>query len=80
MEPASVLSGYRFGGGIGYYQAIKDASMEYYIDRLPKGTYTIESIYYITISGTYEMGSVQVQSAYAPEFNAHTAGWKLKVD
>ena len=80
MEPASVLSGYRFGGGIGYYQAIKDASMEYYIDRLPKGTYTIESIYYITMSGTYEMGSVQVQSAYAPEFNAHTAGWKLKVD
>lgn len=79
MEPASVLSGYRWGQGLGYYQVIKDASMEYYMDKLRKGTCTIESLYYITLEGVYEMGSVKVQSAYAPEFNAHTEGRTLKV-
>jgi len=79
MEPAAVLSGYRWEDGIGYYRAIKDASTEYYIDKLRKGTCTIESVYYITLEGDYEAGIVKVQSAYAPEFNAHTSGRTLKV-
>jgi len=79
MEPASVLSGYRWGQGVGYYQVIKDAWLEYYIDKLRKGTCTIESLYDVTLEGVYEMGCVKVQSAYAPEFNAHTEGGILRV-
>ncbi len=75
MEPVSTHSGYRWG----YYLAIKDATMEYYMDKLTKGTRTFESFYYLTMPGTYEMGTVKVQSAYAPAFGARTGGQVLNV-
>ena len=75
MEPLSTHSGYRWG----YYLAIKDATMEYYMDKLTKGTHTFESLYYLTMPGTYEMGTVKVQSAYAPAFGARTGGQTLRV-
>ncbi len=79
MEPVAVLSGYCWDKGVGYYRAIKDASIEYYMDCLYKGDSTIESVYHITLPGTYEVGTVKLQSAYAPEFNAHTSSLKLEV-
>ncbi len=75
MEPVAMHSGYRWG----YYLAVKDVTMEYYMDKLPKGTHQYESLYYLTMSGTYEVGGVKVQSAYAPAFGAHTGGQVLKV-
>ncbi len=75
MEPLSTHSGYRWG----YYLAIKDATMEYYMDKLTKGTHTFESLYYLTMPGSYEMGTVKVQSAYAPAFGARTGGQVLRV-
>ena len=42
MEPLQAVSGFRWGNGLGYYQATKDASTQFFIDQMRKGTYVIE--------------------------------------
>lgn len=74
MEPASQLSGYVWTGGLGCYRVSRDASTEFFIDRLRKGTYVLEYEVYIDRSGTYQAGVASVQSVYAPEFAGHTGG------
>ena len=79
MEPLQQLSGYRWGKGIGYYQVNRDAASCFFIDYLPKGTYTIEYEVSVDRAGTYRMGTASVQSAYAPEFESHTEGGTMTV-
>lgn len=78
-EPESTASGYRFHQGLGYYLSVKDASTHYFFDRLPKGTHTIDCRLRIDRTGRYQAGPATIQCAYAPEFNAHTAGSILQV-
>lgn len=80
MEPDMQLSGYRWSNGLGYYQVNRDASTEFFIDRMPKGTYTLEYTVYLDRSGTYQAGAVTIQSVYAPEFSGHTGGQTLTVE
>ena len=42
MEPLQAVSGFRWSNGLGYYQATKDASTQFFIDQMRKGTYVIE--------------------------------------
>lgn len=79
FEPISALSGYRWGNGIGYYLDVKDASTNYFFDRLGKGVYVLENSYRISRAGIYEVGIATLQSAYAPEFASHSAGAKITV-
>ena len=80
MEPAVQLSGYHWNGGIGYYQVNKDASTEFFIDQMRKGTYVLEYTVYLDRPGTYQAGIATIQSAYAPEFNGHTDGVELTIE
>lgn len=80
MEPDTQLSGYRWSNGLGYYQVNRDASTEFFIDRMPKGTYTLEYTVYLDRSGTYQAGAATIQSVYAPEFSGHTGGQTLTVE
>ena len=79
MEPVEQLSGYCRIGGTGCYRVSRDASTEFFIDRMRKGTYVLEYDVYIDRSGTYRAGMASVQSVYAPEFAAHTGTEKLTV-
>ncbi len=72
LEPVSSASGYRWGNGLGYYCSVKDAATLYFIDHLPKGTYTLEQTFHIDRTGQYQAGIATVQCAYAPEFVGHT--------
>lgn len=80
MEPDTQLSGYRWSNGVGYYQVNRDASTEFFIDRMPKGTYTLEYTVYLDRSGTYQAGAATIQSVYAPEFSGRTGGQTLTVE
>ena len=79
MEPKEVLSGYRHSDAIGYYQVMRDASAEFFIDKLRKGIIQIEYKVYIDRPGTYQTGIATVQSAYAPEFGGHTKSLSVTV-
>lgn len=76
-EPVEGQSGYVWRNGLGYYRMVRDASTEYYIDRLPKGTYVIETMQYVDRPGTYSAGLATLQCVYAVEYTSHTGNIRL---
>lgn len=79
MEPVNVLSSYRWKGGLGYYETTRDASTDFFFDRLPKGTYVFEYTMFATQTGTFNNGITTIQCMYAPEFSSHSEGIKITV-
>jgi TonB-dependent SusC/RagA subfamily outer membrane receptor len=79
MEPVNVLSTYKWQDGLGYYESTKDASTNFFFDRLPKGTYVFEYPLFITHAGNYSAGITTIQCMYAPEFTSHSEGVRVKV-
>jgi uncharacterized protein YfaS (alpha-2-macroglobulin family) len=80
FEPVNVLSGYRWQGGLGFYESTRDAATNFFIDYLPKGTYVFEYKLNATQRGDFSNGITTVQSMYAPEFSAHSEGIRIKVE
>jgi uncharacterized protein YfaS (alpha-2-macroglobulin family) len=80
FEPLQTLSGYRYQDGLGYYQSIKDASANFFIYYLPKGTYIFEYKLFATQKGDFSNGITNIQCMYAPEFSAHSEGIRVKVE
>ncbi len=78
-EPASQQSGYEFTSRLGLYKSIRDASTEFFIEQLPRGTYVIEEDWLISRTGSYLLPPALLQCLYAPDFQAHTAGTAIKV-
>lgn len=79
FEPTNVLSGYRHQDGLWYYECTKDASTNFFIDYLPKGTYVFEYTLVATMTGTYSNGLTTIQCMYAPEFTSHSEGIRVTV-
>ena len=79
FEPVSSRSGVVWQDKAIYYQAVKDASTNFYFDVMPKGTYVFEYQVYVSRAGEYSNGITSLQCAYAPEFTSHTAGIKVTV-
>lgn len=80
LEPVSNQSGYAYSGGLGYYHQITDVGSDFFIRYLQKGTYVLEYGLYVTQKGTFVDGIATIQSMYAPEFAAHSAGGKIMVE
>ena len=79
FEPIETLSGVEWKNQVMYYKTTKDATTNFYFDRLPKGTYVCEYHVYATRSGEYSNGITTIQCLYAPEFTSHTSGIKVTV-
>ena len=71
LEPVEARSGYSYGNGLGYYREVRDASTNYFFERLPKGTYVLEAEQYVERSGVYTVGVSKLNGVYAPEFSAY---------
>jgi len=80
FEPINVLSQYKWQDGLGYYEATKDASTNFFFDYLPKGIYVFEYDLRVNNAGNMSNGITTIQSMYAPEFSSHSKGIRVKVD
>ena len=80
MEPVNVLSGYKYQGGLGYYESTKDASTNFFFSWLNKGTYVFEYPLFVTHAGNFSNGITSIQCMYAPEFTSHSEGSRVKVE
>jgi uncharacterized protein YfaS (alpha-2-macroglobulin family) len=80
LEPVTVLSGYQWQGRLGYYQSTKDASTNFFIGYLPRGTHVFEYSLYVTHAGNYSNGVTTIQSMYAPAFAAHSEGIRINAE
>ena len=77
FEPTDVLSGYRWGSGLGYYQSTRDLATHFFIDYLPRGKYVVEYPVTVAQAGAYSDGLATLQCMYAPEFSGHTEGNRI---
>ena len=68
FEPVDQISGTGWQNGIIYYRTSKDASTNFYIDVLPRGTYVFEYSVRVNRVGRYSNGITTLQCLYAPEF------------
>jgi hypothetical protein len=80
LEPTETLSGYKYQGGLGYYQSIRDASTNFFFDRIAPGTYVFEYALRVTHAGEFSNGITTAMCMYAPEFSSHSEGVRLKVE
>ena len=79
FEPVNVFSSYRYQDGLGYYQSTKDASTNFFIEYLPKGTYVFEYALRVAHKGDFSNGITTIQCMYAPEFTSHSEGVRVEV-
>ena len=77
--PEEVLSGYHYSGDLLYYLSIRDESMNFFIERMNKGTYMIEYKVNVQQSGTFTAGLSKIQCYYAPEFGGQSEGVRISV-
>ncbi|WP_168797520.1 alpha-2-macroglobulin family protein [Neolewinella litorea] len=79
FEPVTALSGYTYQGGLGYYFAPGDLATNFFIDHLPRGTYTLEYDLFTTYAGNFSNGLGRVECMYAPEFGGNSEGGRVLV-
>lgn len=79
FESQDLLSGWN-RNPVSFYQENKDAATNFYINWLPAGEMTLKYTLRPTTAGEYRSLPAQLQSMYAPEFGAHTAGYTLTVE
>ncbi len=80
FEPVNVISRYKWQDGLGYYESTKDASTNFFISWLPKGTFVFEYSLRATLRGDFQNGITTIQCMYAPEFTSHSEGVKVKIE
>jgi uncharacterized protein YfaS (alpha-2-macroglobulin family) len=79
FEPVNVLSSTKYQDGMYYYESTKDASENFFIEHLNKGTYVFEYPLVAVHSGDFSNGIATIQCMYAPEFTAHSAGLRFRI-
>ena len=80
LEPVNVLSGYKYQNGLVYYQSTRDASTNFFIEYLPKGTFVFEYTLIASQKGQFSNGITTIQCMYAPEFTSHSNGIRIRVE
>ncbi|MDR2125699.1 MAG: carboxypeptidase-like regulatory domain-containing protein [Prevotellaceae bacterium] len=79
-EPVNVISRAKYQDGLWYYENTKDASTNFFIYQMKKGTYVFEYELRANNAGDFSTGIATIQCMYAPEFSAHSAGEKITVE
>ncbi|UOQ78307.1 hypothetical protein MUN84_06925 [Hymenobacter sp. 5516J-16] len=79
LELIGQTSGYRYQGGLGYYESPRDAATNFFISYFSKGTHTFEYRLRAAQAGNFSGGLSQLQCLYAPEFTTHSAGVRLQI-
>lgn len=79
FEPINVISGYKYQGGLAYYESTRDAATNFFIPYLRKGTYVFEYPLFVSHKGDFSNGVTSIQCMYAPEFASHSEGVRVKV-
>lgn len=79
LEPENAVSRYKWDLGIGFYEEVRDSGANFFFEHLPAGQYTFKYRLRANLGGTFRVGPAVVQSMYAPEFTAYSAGHILTI-
>jgi uncharacterized protein YfaS (alpha-2-macroglobulin family) len=73
-EPVTLISGYKWDLGLVRYEEIRDSGTNFFMERLPQGEYKLKHRLRCAMAGTFKAAPATLQSMYAPEFAAYSAG------
>ena len=79
LEPENAVSGHRWDLGLVWYEETRDSGTNFFFERLPAGQYTLHYRLRANMAGVFRVGPATVQSMYAPEFAAYSAGAVITV-
>jgi uncharacterized protein YfaS (alpha-2-macroglobulin family) len=79
LEPENVFSRYKWDLGISWYEETRDSGTNFFFERLPAGEYTFRYRLRAYMAGAFRVAPAQVESLYAPEFTAYSAGALLTI-
>jgi uncharacterized protein YfaS (alpha-2-macroglobulin family) len=79
FEPESAVSRFKWNLGIGWYEEYRDSGTNFFFEQLPAGEFTFKYRVRASMAGTFRVGPATLQSMYAPEFTAYSAGNVLPV-
>jgi len=79
LEPVEQLPGNIIENGLIFYRENRDAATNIFIDYLPRGTYHLSYEMTANNAGVFTSGIATLQSQYAPEITAHSAGTVINV-
>ncbi len=78
FEAEELNSGWKWDQ-LGRYEEPRDSLTNFFVEWLPHGEYTLKYRLRPTTPGSYKLGAAVLQSMYAPEFAAHSAGMTINV-
>ncbi len=78
-EPVTLTSGYKWDLGLVRYEEIRDSGTNFFMEWLPQGEYTLRHRLRCAMAGTFKAAPATLQSMYAPEFAAYSAGRLIEV-
>lgn len=80
MEPDGAQSGYKWDWtSPGRYEETRDSGTNFFFDWLPAGEHVLKYRLRANMAGTFRVGPATLQSMYAPEFTAYSAGDMMTV-
>jgi alpha-2-macroglobulin len=79
LEPENAVSRHKWEHGIVWYEETRDSGTNFFFEWLPAGEYTFKYRLRANLGGAFKVGPATVQSMYAPEFNAYSAGATLSI-
>lgn len=79
LEPVEQLPKPIFAEGLCFYRENNDASTNLFISNIGKGTYLLTYDVWVNNAGSFASGIATIQSQYAPQLSAHSAGTQLIV-
>ena len=80
LEPGAARSGWRWDLGLAWYEETRDSGTNFFFESLPTGEYTFKVRLHANLAGTFRAGPATVQSMYAPEFTAYSAGDVVRIE
>jgi uncharacterized protein YfaS (alpha-2-macroglobulin family) len=72
LEAVNALSGY-VGGNLGAYMEPREASVDFYMQSLPRGTHTLRYQLRAEVPGRYKALPAIAEGVYAPELRANSS-------
>lgn len=79
FEPEGAVSKYKWNLGLGWYEEYRDSSTNFFFESVPVGEFTFKYRVRASVAGTFRVGPAVMQSMYAPEFTAYSAGHVVPV-
>jgi alpha-2-macroglobulin len=79
FEPSVGVSRSQYDQGLWWYEEVRDSATNFFFERVPAGEYTLKYRVRAAMGGTFRVGPATLQSMYAPEFTAYSAGHELTV-